>query len=371
MSSDSRKYDSTKPRLLFFCLHESTFVRTDLELLPERYDLRKYSGHGQSLSRIGSLIGFVVRQLVWLFRNARQADVIYGWFADYHMVLPVLFAKMLGKPSVVVLAGFDSNHLPEIKYGVYASRWRAPAARYVLRNATLLLPLTETLIYSENEYTTWPRRSRHGVRVHAGPRHAPYRAIGTGYDPDRWPMGPDEREPSVVTVAFMDSLRTAHVKGIDVFVSAARLLPDVPFSLIGVNDDMVPTLSQHFRPPPNVRFLPPASPADLVSVYGSTSVYAQLSRTEGVPSVLCEAMLCGCIPVGSRVFGIQEIIGDAGILLDTPEADVVASAIRDALERPPAARRAARERIVDRYHLDVRRRALFEALAEIDARASR
>ncbi len=371
MTTGSSPGADAKPRLLFFCLHESTFVRTDLELLPERYDVRKCSGHGLDLSRIPRLVVFVLNQLVWLIRNIRQADMIYGWFADYHMVLPVFFARFFNKPCVVVLAGFDSNHLPEIKYGVYASAWRAPAAKYVLRNATLLLPLTETLIYSENSYTHWPRKTSHGVRVHAGPDHAPYRAIPTGYLPERWPMGPEERSPSVVTVAFMDSVRTAYVKGIDVFIAAARLMPEVPFTLIGVNEVMQAPLSKHFQPPPNVHFLPPASPPELVRTYGETSVYAQFSRTEGVPSVLCEAMLCGCVPVGSRVFGIQEIIGGAGFLLDSPEADAVASAIRVALEQPPPARHRARRRIEERYHLNGRREALFHSLEELDARPAR
>jgi glycosyltransferase involved in cell wall biosynthesis len=362
---------SPAKRLLFVCMHESSFVRTDLEILPERFDVRRFSGHGLDLSNPIRLVAFLVREAFWLLRHVPSADLVYGWFADYHMVLPVLVARLFGKPSAVVLAGFDSNHLPDIGYGVYASRWRAPAAKYVLRKATLLLPLTETLIRSENTYTTWPRRARHGIEAHAGTDHAPYRAIGTGYDPDRWPMGPLERAPSVLTVAFIDSLRTAYVKGLDVFAGAARVMPEVPFSIIGVPPEMVQPLVKELDMPPNVRLLPPAGPTSLVDAYGSASVYAQVSRTEGVPSVLCEAMLCGCVPVGSRVFGVQEIIGDAGPLLDSPEPEVVAEAIRSALNAGADARRDARDRIVAHYHLHRRRRALFEALQEIDARIPR
>ncbi|HEX7072034.1 MAG TPA: glycosyltransferase family 4 protein [Rhodothermales bacterium] len=362
---------NARPRLLFVCMHESSFVRTDLELLPEQYDVLKFSGHGVDLSNPLRLVAFLLRQAIWLLRHAPTADVIYGWFADYHMVLPVLAARVFRKPSAVVLAGFDSNHLPEIGYGVYASPWRAPAAKYVLRNCSLLLPLTRTLIHSENTYTTWPRQAEHGIEAHAGKEHAPFRAIGTGYDPERWPMGPAERPPSVVTVAFIDSLRTAQVKGLDVFAEAARLLPEVPFSVVGVLPEMVYSLSSSLTLPPNVSLLPPAGASELVSIYGTTSVYAQLSRTEGVPSVLCEAMLCGCVPVGSRVFGVQEIIGDTGPLLDSPEPNVVAAAIRSALEAGSEARRRARQRIIENYHIDRRRQALFEALREMHARTAR
>ena len=58
----------------------------------------------------------------------------------------------------------------------------------------------------------------------------------------------------------------------------------------------------------NVSLLPALDRKDLVTHYNTTSIYAQLSRSEGLPNVLCEAMLCGCIPVGSPVFGIPKAV---------------------------------------------------------------
>ena len=37
--------------------------------------------------------------------------------------------------------------------------------------------------------------------------------------------------------------------------------------------------------------------------------------SEGFPNALCEAMLCGCIPIGSNVASIPHIIGDKGYIL--------------------------------------------------------
>ena len=57
-------------------------------------------------------------------------------------------------------------------------------------------------------------------------------------------------------------------------------------------------------------------------LYQNNKFYFQGSRLEGLPNSVCEAMLCGCIPIGSKVFGIPDIIGNTGILFDT-EKDLV------------------------------------------------
>jgi glycosyltransferase involved in cell wall biosynthesis len=59
-------------------------------------------------------------------------------------------------------------------------------------------------------------------------------------------------------------------------------------------------------------------------------VYAQFSITEGLPNVVCEAMLAGCIPVGSNVGGIPELIETTGILINERSPEIAKKAILDA-----------------------------------------
>ena len=68
--------------------------------------------------------------------------------------------------------------------------------------------------------------------------------------------------------------------------------------------------------PKNVKILGKQNGQQLKTLYGLNEFYFQGSKIEGLPNVLCEAMLCECIPLGNRVFGIPNAIGDTGIIFE-------------------------------------------------------
>ena len=350
-------------RLLFIYLHPSSFVREDLEILGRKAELRTFRfGADDKLGPL-ELAATFARQLAWLAREVRGCDAVYGWFADYHMVLPLLMARLFGKPVAVAVGGFDAIALPSLGYGVFLSGWRAPLARLVLSQADVLLPVSPSLVRSSNTFSEWPSTVEQGIRVFAPESRAEIRVTPTGYDPSRWPAGPADRPRVITTVGMIDSDRTLRRKGIDLFFSAARLMPDEEFRVVGVpNPDEV---RGRYAVSSNVRLIPPVERDDLVAHYHETSVYVQLSRAEGLPNVLCEAMMCGCVPVGSRVFGIPDGIGDAGFVVDTPEPEAIASAIRQALDEAPSRREAARQHIADHFSRTRRQDALHQLVDDI------
>jgi len=354
---------SSQPRLLFIYLKKMPFVADDLQMLREVYDVRTFHFDASQAKSLTGLVTLFGRQLKWLLRELPKADGIYGWFADYHLLLPVLLSKLYRVPVAIPLAGFDVIHLPTLDYGVYDSPWRKQLVKVVLHGTDLLLPVSETMIYTENWYSAYPQLLRNGVKAHVPTLKTPYEVIPFGYDPEDWPMGPVERPPSVCTVGFMPDDRTFRRKGVDLFFEAARLLPEVPFGVVGVPEERHPIIQQKYQPPPNVTLRVPVPRDELAAIYGRNSVYAQFSRAEGQPNVLSEAMCCGCIPVGSNVFGIPETIGDAGVVATTPQPDQLAEAIRAALEKAsPQARRQARQRVEENYSLSQRQHALTQSV---------
>lgn len=368
-----------RPRLLFIHLHPSSFVRDDLEILARRYEVLVFhfagGDSGGALRRWASLARSALAQFLWLCRELPRAGIVYGWFADYHMVLPVLLARLWRRPCVVVLGGFDANCLPELGYGVFHSRWRAPLTRMVVRRATLLLAVTPGLIQSESRYASWPDRRTDGILAHVPGLDTPYEILATGLDPEAWPQGPDDRPPTVCTAAWVDSERTFLIKGLDVFFEVARLLPETPFLVVGTSAVQRELLQRRRPPPENVRFQDWLPRAALIKIYAQTSVYLQLSRTEGgLPMVLGEAMLSGCIPVASDAGGMPGTVGDAGFLVEAPDPPAIAEVVRRALDlgadpqRGPRARARARARIAERFQRETRAVRLLATIERLERR---
>lgn len=338
----------------------STFVEDDRHRLEARYPVRTIYFHPERAKTPWGMMQRLAAQRAFLRDAMPSAGLVLGWFADAHMALPMRFARRLNLPVALILGGMDVNVVPDLGYGATLSRWRAPLVRRQLREASHLLPVSETLIHAQNTFASPGTSLEMGVRALIPDPIPPYTVLPTGYDPSAWPMGDLERAPSVVSVAFCASERSWKLKGWDLLVDAARAMPDVPFYLVGLDATFAATRAL----PQNVTGVPPGNRASLVAWYQRASVYAQLSRSEGLPNALCEAQLCGAIPVVSAVGGMPEAVGTHGVVVAQPNNDLVVRALRSALESATdAKRRAARDFITHTYS-DARRTQGLYALVD-------
>ncbi|WP_020403630.1 glycosyltransferase family 4 protein [Gracilimonas tropica] len=351
------------PTILFIHFGESSFVKEDLRILESFGEVRVF--HFQASKSGFSLLKNFVQQVFWLLNNTPDADLIYCWFSDYHSFLPTVFSKWLGIPSITVLGGFDCNKIESLNYGIFCSSWRAPLGKYVLKNSSLLLPVDKTLIKTDAIAKHWGESHPNGVTQNIpGFNKNNWEALATGYDPKAWKPGSLQREKIVSTVALCSNHRTALIKGWDLFIEASKLLPDYTFKIVGADPQLVPELKERYQPGKNLEFLPPIPRQELENIYRQSSVYAQLSRAEGLPNVLCEAMMCGCVPVGSAVFGIPHGIGKAGLIAENPDPDKIAELIREAHHNAEELRPKARQRIIEEFSLENRTTRLQTIISE-------
>jgi len=72
--------------------------------------------------------------------------------------------------------------------------------------------------------------------------------------------------------------------------------------------------------------------AEVLALMRSSRYYIQASISEGMPNALMEAMLMGCLPIGSNVAGIPTIIGEYGVVFDKRDAESLRQALVKALE---------------------------------------
>ncbi len=116
--------------------------------------------------------------------------------------------------------------------------------------------------------------------------------------------------------------------------------------------------------PGNVEFTGWLSDGELQECYRRAAVYVQASRHEGFGLAVAEAMLAGCVPVAMNATAMPEVVGDAGVLIESQRPAEVAAGIRRALELGPDAPRRARERVLTRFPMDRRREGIHAVVEQ-------
>ncbi|MEY2704841.1 MAG: hypothetical protein RL407_903 [Bacteroidota bacterium] len=291
-------------------------------------------------------------QLLWYLPYTSQYLCFFG---GYHTVLPVIFGKVFGKKCSIQAGGTDCINMPEIGYGNFRKKGLAWATRFSFEHCSLILPVAEALV--SQHYTFDPRIDPKQGLMHLIPGlKTPIKVIPNGFDTDFWKDVDKERLPlSFITVATSTSNSSrAKVKGYDLIERLAAAHPEWNFTLVG--DAAYRTTCA------NIQILGKLTPVDLRELYSTHQFYLQLSTSEGFPNALGEAMACGCIPIGSAVGAIPEIIGDTGLLLKRKELSTLQQMIQDWIAGKTKLT-SPRARIERYFTYEHRRKLLLQALS--------
>ena len=327
-----------RPRIFFVHTGNETFVKLDYKILSGLAEIQDF---------------YAVRKFpvdfIQYWRGVKNSDVVFCWFASWNSFWTLLFAHLFGRPSVLVIGGYDLANLPEANYGHQRGGLGKLVSRAAMRLATVRFTNS---FYSQKE-----------AQMNAGIPPEKVRVIYHGV-PDPFgaiPVNPKER--MALTVGKVDHPNLLR-KGLEPFVRAAVYLPDVQFALVGAwADDAIDYLRSIATS--NVVFTGRVSDEELLDYYCRASVYVQASLHEGFGLSVAEAMLAGCIPVVTRAGSLPEVVGEYGVFCENNSPEAVANGIRSAIISPSVDRQRIRERILIEFPIKKRKEALERVIQKI------
>jgi glycosyltransferase involved in cell wall biosynthesis len=345
-------------RLLMIAPAASTFFMRDAEALSGKHQVRVLLF--RSYPKWKAMLE-LVRHKLWLLVCLNRYQLVICQFAGYHSFFPVLFGQWFHVPVLIICGGTESVSFPQLRYGNFHKRLLGWFTAYSLRHATHLAPKHITLI--EYQYTYDPQQPAHqGIRAFVKTFRTPFTIIPNGYPADIFVPSGKKKLRSFLTVAVgMDLPFTIPLKGIDLILQIAPRFPDCTFTIAGCPKNYKPDVILS-----NVFWTSINDSQHLLQLYQSHQYYLQLSMSEGFPNAVCEAMLCGCIPVTSSVNALPDIVGNSGFMIHHRHAGELEQTLQKALQADVERLSSqARERIARLFPLSARKEKLIKLVSEL------
>ena len=340
----------------------TSFIRRDMAIFESKgYDVVRCEIQPESA---GKFAWSVLRQVWMLLRYGGRNTLWVCQSAGYLSFFPALFSKVLPMRCMVIVIGTDGACLPEIDYGHYRKPMLKYCAGVSLKNCQGIATVHHSL--ERSDYTYFDVEHKHqGFHSFIPGIRTEVREIVYGFDDQKW--GCDvpfsDRKPDLLTVFVASWAKAAIRKGFDLIVEAAEAMPHRQFLVVG-------EIPEGFDVPDNLKVQGNVDQTQLRTLFNDHQFYLQVSAFEGFPNALCEAMACGCIPIGSRVAGIPDIIDEWGEIIDRKEVKQLVQAIERADERGRANPNVAQEisdGLFARFPLSRRRDELVGFAEEIMA----
>jgi glycosyltransferase involved in cell wall biosynthesis len=283
-----------------------------------------------------------------IVRHVAKSDLVLCWCADLSSLVAALAAKFLRRKSIVIVMGYEVACMPKIGYG----RALTPIGKYIVRSTIQLAD--RALAVSEF--------SRYEAVRNIGVCPDKLKTVYHGFPVPEERTLPDAKDRIALTVGSVTcNSQKFRRKGQDTFVEAARYLPDVTFILVGDwLDDSVDTLKALACP--NVRFVQVGTGGFRLinEYYRRAKIYVQASLHEAFGCSVAEAMLYECVPVVTEAGSLPEVVGDTGFYAPKGQPEALARQIELALQSDRGI--SARKRIIERFSLENRQRALNEVI---------
>jgi len=344
-------------KIIYIMSRRSSFVDVDLSILSEKYDvlINTYNWANKKLVPLN-----MARQLFFLLRHSFSVKTILISSGGYWSLLPAIIGRIFRIPVMIILNGSECASFPSINYGNLRSPLLRSICRISYKYCTTLLPVSESLVKTKNTYYLKGQAVFQGYQHFFPSVKTDYRVIFNGIDHEYWKTGGEtSKEKNSFISVFSPSQYI--LKGGDLIVAAAAKFPDCTFYMAGLSQPAgIPDV------PSNIHFLGHLKPHELREYYSRCRFHFQLSIFEGFGCTLCEAMLCQCVPIGSGVNIIPEIIGNTGFILSERDVALLEKLIANAIASTDLEEcgEKARQQIIANYSIENRKNQLFSLIAQ-------
>ncbi|ELZ13899.1 group 1 glycosyl transferase [Halovivax asiaticus JCM 14624] len=316
----------------------------------DRYDVVELTekGAGQSNAAVAA-VRFVANQLRMCRELARTDEDIVLFFGATSYLLPILFARAIGKTVALEPRG----DVPRSLRLNWERQFPAPLARALALPVRVLERIGYSAADAVIAYTPGMAREL-GLERDSDTLFT----NGARYvDTDRFrPTTPfDERDRTVGFVGRLDQ-----EKGIHTLIQVARELPDdVTFRFVGdgaLREQVETALADEIERG-SVVVTGWVDHDEVPRELNALRLLVMPSEpTEGLPTTILESLACGTPVYASPVSGVPDVVrdGETGLHMDDREGDVIADTIVSALDggRLPRMSQDGRSLIVREYDFD-------------------
>jgi glycosyltransferase involved in cell wall biosynthesis len=294
-------------------------------------------------------------------------DLYFSWWAS-GSILPLIKARLSGKPIIVVAGGNDSmfyrDSVSGIPQGYLATAWyKKLAARLSLRFGTVVLVVSGFMVDDV--------KSLGAIRPIVVPNSV---------DTDAFRPSDDDRLH--VTTMFNLEEGVVRLKRAEVFLRSIPMVlktyPEQTFVVIGEKGNAyqrLHTLASDLGIQGSVDFIGSIENAEVAHWLQRSRIYVQISDTETFGVAIAEAMSSGTPVVVSHRGAIAELVGSHGVFVDHNDPISVAEGILGLLTKTNEQRLGigaeARERIVEHYSYDKRRAAIQRVIEDLSSLQTR
>jgi len=280
-----------------FCEEDTAILSQDFDITPIYLDLGKKNYFKLFISGVFKILPSI------LF-----SDVSITWTADLHTAYVVFISKLLRKPTIVIISGYEVCNMPEINYGLQSTKIKGGIVRWILQNATIIT--VPSYAYKQKVFELI------GVTAELLPNCSEI------------PNSSNESKlPVVVMIAgqYGNADDFIALKGLVTYDAIAKAIPEISFYLIGKVDEDIKKRCN------SITFIGRRNREEIGALLNRTKVYCQLSYTESFSVALLEAIQFGCVPVVTDKDGMAELVRDNGYKIKYGDIEAGINAVKNAL----------------------------------------